>query len=89
MIKYLFLMDLLLYMYYRLSKAMGNKLTDGNTAVANLSDPHRPEKMAEKFSQLYDDEWTSAYDVLTSMFAMDEKVAVDCLLNVTKVINMT
>ncbi|XP_063413723.1 girdin-like isoform X3 [Mytilus trossulus] len=68
----------------RLSKAMGNNLSDGNPTVANLSDPFRPEKMAEKFSQLYDDEWTSAFEVLTSMFSMDEKMAADCLLNVAK-----
>ncbi|XP_076117657.1 uncharacterized protein LOC143085280 isoform X3 [Mytilus galloprovincialis] len=68
----------------RLSKAMGNNLSDGNPSVANLSDPFRPEKMAEKFSQLYDDEWTSAFEVLTSMFSMDEKMAADCLLNVAK-----
>lgn len=68
----------------RLSKAMGGKITDGNTAIANLSDPHRPEKLAEQFSQLYDNEWTTAYEILTTMFSMDEKMAVDCLLNVVK-----
>ena len=64
---------------------MGNRLDDGNPSVANLSDPFRPEKMAEKFSQLYDNEWTTAFEILTSMFSMDEKMAVDSLLNVVKV----
>lgn len=86
-----FLTNIMQYVsYFRLSKAMGNNLSDGNPSVANLSDPFRPEKMAEKFSQLYDDEWTSAFEVLTSMFSMDEKMAADCLLNVAKVsINST
>lgn len=62
-------------------------MVDGNPAVANLSDPYRPEKLAEKFSQLYDDEWTTAYETLTSLFSMDEKMAAECLLNVTQVVD--
>lgn len=57
---YLFLNTLL-----RLSKAAGDRLTKDNAAIADLSDKHRPTKLAEMYGELYDDEWTNAYEALT------------------------
>ncbi|XP_061164621.1 uncharacterized protein LOC133173650 [Saccostrea echinata] len=48
----------------RLSKVAGEKLRDNNPSIADLSDINRPTKLAEYFKELYDNEWTSAYDVL-------------------------
>ena len=41
-----------------------DKLTKGNPAITDLGDPNRPMKIAEKYSELYDNEWTDAMDYL-------------------------
>ncbi|KAJ8297681.1 hypothetical protein KUTeg_024212 [Tegillarca granosa] len=46
----------------RLSKFAGAKLTHGNADITDLSDENRPVKIAEKFSELYDNEWTDALE---------------------------
>ncbi|XP_062613093.1 uncharacterized protein LOC134274862 [Saccostrea cucullata] len=48
----------------RLSKVAGEKLRSNNPSIADLSDINRPTKLAEYFKELYDNEWTNAYDVL-------------------------
>jgi hypothetical protein len=40
----------------------GDKLTKGNPAITDLGDPDRPMKIAEKYGELYDNEWTDAMD---------------------------
>ncbi|XP_053390706.1 rho-associated protein kinase 2-like [Mercenaria mercenaria] len=52
--------DLLL----RLSKVAGANLTYNNPNIADLSDEKRPTKLAEEFSELYDNEWTDAFEDL-------------------------
>jgi hypothetical protein len=68
-----------------LSSVASAQLTDGNPSVADLSDVNRPTKIAEKFSELYDNEWTEAFEALTTQFHMSEKEAVDTLLRILKV----
>lgn len=41
------------------------RLTDGNPNIADLSDENRPTKLAEMYSELYDNEWTNAYELFT------------------------
>ncbi|KAH3842752.1 uncharacterized protein LOC127876540 isoform X1 [Dreissena polymorpha] len=48
----------------RLSRQMSNSLTENNPQIADLSDSNRPSKLGEKHSELYDNEWTDAYEVL-------------------------
>ena len=48
----------------RLSAITSSRLRDNNPNLTDLSDPHRPSKIGEMFSELYDNEWTSAYDEL-------------------------
>ncbi|XP_052794075.1 uncharacterized protein LOC128227501 [Mya arenaria] len=48
----------------RLSSLASSKLRDNNPNIADLSDQNRPTKIAEKMSELYDNEWTDAYDDL-------------------------
>lgn len=43
----------------------GEKLRENNPAVADLSDCHRPTKLGEMYSELYDNEWTDAFEALT------------------------
>jgi len=45
-----------------LSSLAGDKLTKGHPAITELGDPNRPMKLAEKYSELYDNEWTDAID---------------------------
>ena len=49
-------------MCFRLSSMDGDKLTKGNPAITDLGDPNRPMKIAEKYGELYDNEWTDAMD---------------------------
>lgn len=46
----------------RLSEVAGERLRFNNPAIADLSDENRPNKLAEKFSELYDNEWTEFYE---------------------------
>lgn len=68
----------------RLSAVASTQLTDGNPAITDLSDTNRPTRIAEKFSELYDNEWTDAFEALTSQYHMSEREAVDLLLRILK-----
>jgi hypothetical protein len=64
--------------YCRLSKVAGDRLTDNNPAIADLSDPNRPTKIGEMYSEVYDNEWTDAFEALTNA-GYDEREAIDTL----------
>ncbi|XP_060065862.1 myosin-2 heavy chain-like [Ylistrum balloti] len=64
----------------RLSAVAGNKLRDNNPGITDLSDPNRPMKLAEKVSELYDNEWTNAMENLERY--MDEEKAIKVLLDI-------
>jgi hypothetical protein len=49
---------------FRLSKVAGDKLRDDNPSITDLSDVNRPTKLAEHYKELYDNEWTNAYEAL-------------------------
>jgi len=51
---------------------MGQKLTDNNPNVADLSDLNRPTKLGERYTELYDNQWTDAFDVLATNTNFDE-----------------
>lgn len=70
---------------FRLSAVASTQLTDGNPAITDLSDTNRPTRIAEKFSELYDNEWTDAFEALTSQYHMSEREAVDLLFRILKV----
>lgn len=48
--------------FKRLSKLAGSRLTENNPSITNLGDPNRPMKIAEMYSELYDNEWTDMMD---------------------------
>ncbi|KAH3737728.1 uncharacterized protein LOC127851702 [Dreissena polymorpha] len=64
----------------RLSAMMSTKLRDNNPNIADLSDQFRPTKLGEQFSELYDNEWTDAFDVLQNKF--EERHAISVLLDI-------
>ncbi|KAK3594513.1 hypothetical protein CHS0354_030859 [Potamilus streckersoni] len=65
----------------RLSKIASDRLTHENTDITDLSDEIRPTKLAEKMSELYDNQWTNAFDELKTNWA-DDKNAIDMLLTI-------
>ncbi|XP_052239916.1 uncharacterized protein LOC127850700 isoform X2 [Dreissena polymorpha] len=64
----------------RLSAMMSVKLRDNNPNIADLSDQFRPTKLGEQFSELYDNEWTDAFDALQNNF--EERHAISILLDI-------
>lgn len=68
----------------RLSRLAGARLTHGNAAITDLSDTDRPTKIAEKFSELYDNAWTDAFEELDSTYH-NEKETINVLLKILQV----
>lgn len=61
-------------------------MTSNNPDIADLSDDNRPTKLAEKFSQLYDDAWTDSLEELTEVETkLDDTVAISFLLRIVMV----
>ncbi|XP_052279462.1 uncharacterized protein LOC127877545 isoform X1 [Dreissena polymorpha] len=73
----------------RLSRVLGDRLTDNNHNIADLSDMNRPTKIAERFSELYDNQWTNVFETLTAGNKMGEKEAIRFLLETIKTIYNT
>ncbi|XP_060604269.1 uncharacterized protein LOC132757101 [Ruditapes philippinarum] len=67
----LFLQEESIQLNQRVMKLSGKKLQEKNADTADLNDPNRALKLSEKFGQLYDDEWTNAFECLT-----DKKIGV-------------
>lgn len=70
-------------LYFRLSQVAGARLRDNNPGISDLSDPNRPLKLNEKISELYDNEWTDAIEILEK--EQDEQAAIGTLLNIVMV----
>lgn len=60
------------FFFYRLSAYAGEKLRLNNPGLADLSDENRPNKLAEKFSELYDNDWTDALESLADTNQTEE-----------------
>lgn len=71
--------------FIRLSRIASNSLTDNNPNIADLSDQNRPTKLADRFQELYCNEWSGAYEDLTQTWNKPEKQAVQILLDLIKV----
>ncbi|XP_053399111.1 uncharacterized protein LOC128556960 isoform X2 [Mercenaria mercenaria] len=63
----------------RLSELVSVRLRDNNPNIVDLNDQCRPTKLAEMFSELYDNEWTSAF---TALEGLGEEYAIVILLNI-------
>ncbi|KAK3581647.1 hypothetical protein CHS0354_014230 [Potamilus streckersoni] len=66
----------------RLSTSVGERLAHDNVNIANLNDPFRPTKLSELYSELYDNEWTDAFQELTEALGFSEEKATGYLLNI-------
>ncbi|XP_045204724.1 uncharacterized protein LOC123557355 isoform X2 [Mercenaria mercenaria] len=53
---------------------MGDRLTDNNPNITDLSDRNRPTKLAERCAKLFDKQWTDAFDILGKYFDTEENV---------------
>lgn len=67
----------------RLSELAGRKLLDNNPNIADLSTEIRPTKIGENFMQVYDNEWTDAFEEL-GQNGQDDKQCIDSLLKILK-----
>lgn len=48
-----------------MSKVVGEKLTRDNPNITDLNDQNRPTKLGEMYGELYDNEWSDAFEALT------------------------
>ncbi|KAL3878814.1 hypothetical protein ACJMK2_031142 [Sinanodonta woodiana] len=62
-------------------------LRQGNQNIAVLSDPNRPTKLAERFSELYSNEYTDAFEFLQEQGHAEEHIVYDLLRIVRYVYN--
>lgn len=62
----------------RLSKFASERIIANNPAIADLSDPNRPSKLGAIYLELYDNQWTDAFDSLRTSGYSDEE-AMDIL----------
>ena len=72
-----------------MSELDGAKLMDNNPDIAELSDQNRAMKIGEKFSSLYDDEWTDGYQMFTEKFKLSEEAAIKLLLDILLVMSFS
>ncbi|XP_052219019.1 uncharacterized protein LOC127836422 [Dreissena polymorpha] len=72
----------------RLSAVMSSKLRDNNPNIADLSDQFRPTKLAEMFSELYDNQWTTAYSTVNRIMYGAERETIDFLLDMFMITNV-
>lgn len=62
----------------------GERLTDGNPYVTDLSDPQRPQKISQKSNSLYVNSLTDGHEVVSDD-DMDEKMICEKLIAIFKV----
>lgn len=67
----------------RLSSFASKQLTTNNPNIADLSDRNRPTKLGEKFEQLYDNEWSEAFEYLKGI-PMDEDQILKTLVDISQ-----
>ena len=69
---------------FRLSAVAGDRLRNNNPGITDLSDPNRPMKIAEKFTEMYDNDWTDSMEALEDLNIPEEK-CVEILLHLVTV----
>ena len=69
---------------FRLSAVAGDRLRNNNPGITDLSDPNRPMKIAEKFTEMYDNDWTDSMEALEDLKIQEEK-CVEILLHLVTV----
>ena len=70
-----------------MSNVAGDKPRENNPNIPDLSDQNRPTKLAEMYSELYDNRWTDAFEILTKVDKTgSDRNAIDFLLESLMVI---
>ncbi|XP_053400483.1 uncharacterized protein LOC123558287 [Mercenaria mercenaria] len=64
----------------RLSKSMGDLPIDNSPKIAHFSDKNRPTKLAERYKELYDNQWTNAYETVIKKY--NEEKTIGVLINI-------
>lgn len=72
-----FIVTCTIFSFFRLSRAASQQLTQGNPNIADLSDVNRPTKLGERFGQVYDDQWSEAYEALKARGKRDDEIVVE------------
>ena len=60
---------------------------DNNLDIADRRYPNTAMKIGERFSELYDNEWTDGYMMFTEKFKLSEEAAVKLLLDILLVMS--
>lgn len=56
--------------------------------MSELSEINKPTQLADKYTKLYETEWTDAYNILT-LDMIDQRTVIEWLLNILKVKTIT
>ena len=64
-------------------------MKDNNPSIADLSDPNRPERLAEQFREIYDNAWTDVLDIITENMEVTDEIAVKQIVQALQVENNT
>lgn len=70
---------------HSLSKVVGEKLTENHPMTVDVSDTNRPTNLADRFSELYDNEWTKALDDLNKVKEEHEDGNIKLLADILEV----
>lgn len=68
-----------------MSKVAGEKLTENHPMTVDFSDTNRPTNLADRFSELYDNEWTKALDDLNKVKEEHEDGNIKLLADILEV----
>ena len=68
-----------------LSEVAGSKLLHDSPHITDLSDFNRPTKIAEQFSEIYDDLWVDVFEKLCQNSKMSDRDAIRTLLQYLEV----
>lgn len=77
-----------MYIFQRFSEVAGAKLTHDNPNITDLSDPNRPIKIGEQYSELYDNAWTDAFEKLTGESKKSDRESTQILLDILEVMGI-
>ncbi|KAK3594526.1 hypothetical protein CHS0354_030874, partial [Potamilus streckersoni] len=66
----------------RLSAEAAARMTYNNPNITDLSDQNRPTRISERYSELYDNQWTDAFDSLQKSHHLSDTNAIEVLLDV-------
>ncbi|KAL3879249.1 hypothetical protein ACJMK2_031554 [Sinanodonta woodiana] len=69
----------------RLSSQAAARMTHNNPYITDLSDKNRPTKISERYSELYDNQWTDAFELLHTNHHLSEIEAIEVLRDVLSV----